>query len=75
MGAELNKKFSTEEYRMTDKHLKKCSSFLVIVEMQFKSSLRFHLTQVRMVKIKNSGDSRCWRGYGVRGTLLYSWWD
>jgi hypothetical protein len=28
-----------------------------------------------MTKIKNSGDSRCWRGCGERGTLLHCWWD
>jgi hypothetical protein len=28
-----------------------------------------------MSKIKNSGDSRCWRGCGERGTLLHCWWD
>jgi hypothetical protein len=55
---ELNKEFSTEEYRMAEKHLKKCSTFLVIREMQIKTTLRFHLTPVRMAKIKNSGDSR-----------------
>ena len=37
--------------------------------------MRFHLTSVRMVKVKNSGDSRCWRGCGERGTLLHCWWD
>jgi hypothetical protein len=45
---------------MSEKHLKKCSTFLVIREMQIKTTLRFHLTPVRMAKIKNSGDSRCW---------------
>jgi hypothetical protein len=40
-----------------------------------KTTLRFHLTPVRMVKIKNSGDSRCWLGCGERGTLLHCWWD
>jgi hypothetical protein len=59
-GSELNKEFSTEEYRMAEKHLKKCSTFLIITEMQIKTTLRFHLTPVRMAKIKNSGDSRCW---------------
>jgi hypothetical protein len=34
--------------------------------MQIKITLRFHLTPVRMVKIKNSGDSRCWLGCGGR---------
>jgi hypothetical protein len=33
---------------------------LIIKEMQIQTTLRFHLTQVRMARIKNSGDSRCW---------------
>ena len=37
-------------------------------EMQIKTTLRFHLTPVRMTKVKNSGDSRCWRGCGERNT-------
>jgi hypothetical protein len=43
--------------------------------MQIKTILRFHFTPVRMAKIKNSGDSRCWQGCGERGTLLHFWWD
>jgi exonuclease VII small subunit len=58
-GTELNKEFSTEEYRRAEKYLKKCSTSLIIREMQIKTTLRFHLTPVRMAKIKNSGDSRC----------------
>jgi hypothetical protein len=45
---------------MAEKHLKKCSASLIVREMQIKATLRFHLTPVRMDKIKNSGDSRCW---------------
>ena len=74
-GSELNKEFSHEEYRMAEKHLKKCSTSLISREMQIKTTLRFHLTPVRMAKIKNSGDSRCWRACGERGTLLHCWWD
>jgi hypothetical protein len=59
-GSGLNKEFSPEEYRMAEKHLKKCSASFIIREMQIKTTLRFHLTPVRMAKIKNSGDSRCW---------------
>jgi hypothetical protein len=60
---------------MAEKHLKKCSASLIIRKMQIKTILRFYLTTVRMAKIKYSGDSRCWRGCGERGTRLYCWWD
>jgi hypothetical protein len=48
---------------------------LIIRKMQIKTTLRFHLTLFRMVKMKNSGDSRYWQGCGERGTLLHCWWD
>jgi hypothetical protein len=60
---------------MAEKHLKKCSTSLFIREMQIKTTLRFHLTPVRKVKIKNSGYSRCWQRCGERRTLLHCWWD
>jgi len=74
-GTELKKTFSAEEYRTAEKHLKKCSTSLVIWEMQIKTTLRIHLTPVRMSKIKKSGDNRCWRGCGERGTLVHCRWD
>ena len=60
---------------MTEKHLKTCSKSLVIREMQTKMTLRFHLTPIRIAKIKTSGDNTCWRECGERGTPLYWWWD
>jgi len=60
---------------MAKKRLKKCSTSLVIREMQIKTTVRFHLSSVRKAKIKNSGDSRYWGGCGERGTLLHYWWD
>jgi hypothetical protein len=60
MGTEVNKEFSTEEYQMAKKHLKKYSSSLYIREMQIKTTVRFPLTPERRAKIKNLGGSRCW---------------
>jgi hypothetical protein len=60
---------------VAERYLKKCSASLIIREMQIKTNLRFHLTPVRMAKLKNSGDSRCWRGCGEKDTLLNCWWN
>jgi hypothetical protein len=70
-GVELNRDFTTEESRIAEKHLKKCSKSLVIREMQIKMTLRFHLTLIRMAKIKTSGGNTCWRGCGERGTFFH----
>ena len=74
MGEGLNRHFSKEDIQMANRHRKRCSTLLIIRELQIKTTIRYHFTEVRKTIIKMFTNNKCWTGVRWKCKLVNPLW-
>ena len=66
----MNRHFPKEDIQIANRYMKRWSTSITFRVIQIKTTMRYHLTLVRMAKIHNTGNYRCWQGCGKKGNTL-----
>ena len=75
MVQDLKRHFSKEDKQIANRHLKRCSTSLIMREIRIKTITRYHFTSLRMAIIKKNTNNKCWHGCGEKRALLHCCWE